>query len=298
MQRRPSLDLILKTPEGRFRLGWRLLLFVLVTIIGGGALALVLPANPLYGSVALLLGSVGSGALLLAMDGRGAGALGFYLGRSSLTESALGLLLGTAIALAVVAVIFAVGGVRWAGQEGSALGWLWAGLGALAFLAVPAAAEEALLRGYPLQALAERWGAGAALGVTALVFGALHRANPGVTWIGTLNVAVAGVFLGVVYLRTGSLWWATGAHLGWNWAHGFLADVPVSGLELLDAPLYEGAMRGPAWLGGGGFGPEGSIVSTVLLAAISAWCWHTTWLRPSEAALKTRPLALIERASS
>ena len=295
MEHRSILDSIAKTPGGRLRLGWRLLLFVVVTVVGGGALAVLLPPNPLSQSFALLVSSVAAGALLLAMEGRGAGALGFYTGWTAVPESALGLALGTAVALAVVVVIFAVGGVHWIGQEGSPLGWLAAGLGALGFLAVPAAAEEALLRGYPLQALAERWGPGAALVVTALIFGALHRANPGVTWIGTLNVAVAGFFLGVVYLRTGSLWWATGAHLGWNWAHGFVADVPVSGLELLDAPLYEGAMQGPAWLGGGAFGPEGSLVSTLLLAGASAWCWHTKWLRPSEAAVKARPLALIER---
>ena len=145
--------------------------------------------------------------------------------------------------------------------------------------------------------MAERWGPAAALVLTALIFGALHRANPGVTWIGTLNVVVAGVFLGVVYLRTASLWWATGAHLGWNWAHGYLADVPVSGLELLDAPLYEGTMQGPGWFGGGSFGPEGSVVSTALLALITVWCWRTKLLRPSEAAREARPLAILGETS-
>jgi len=197
------------------------------------------------------------------------------------------------VALAVVGALFVVGGVRWVAQDGSAAGWLAGGLGALGFLALPAAAEEALLRGYPLQALTEAWGPAMALAATSLIFGALHLSNPGVTVMGTLNVIVAGVFLGVVYLRTASLWWATGAHLGWNWAHGYVADVPVSGLELLDAPLYDGVMQGPAWLGGGGFGPEGSLVSTALLAAASLWCWRTKWLRPSGAALEARPLAVI-----
>ena len=78
------------------------------------------------------------------------------------------------------------------------------------------------------------------------------------------------VFLGVVYLKTASLWWATGAHLGWNWAHGFLADLPVSGLELVDAPLLEPVTGGPDWLSGGSFGPEGSVVSTLVLAGSHA----------------------------
>jgi hypothetical protein len=159
------------------------------------------------------------------------------------------------------------------------------------FLAVPAAAEEVLLRGYPMQAIAETRGPLAALVVTSAVFGALHIPNPNVTMIGTLNVTVAGMFLGVVYLKTLSLWWATGAHLGWNWTHGYLTDVPVSGLELMDAPLYEGAVSGPAWLSGGAFGPEGSLVATAVVLVATTVCWRARWLRPSEASMRAQPLA-------
>lgn len=290
MERRPTLDFVLRTHEGRFRLGWRLTFFVLGAASFGLVLGLLLPAGLLTGSIALLCGSVAAGVLLLELDRRPAGSLGFYLRPRAVKEAASGLLLGLVVALAVVACLFLTGGVRWSAQEGSALEWVMGALGALAFLALPAAAEEALLRGYPLQALAEAWGPAAALGVTSLVFGALHLSNPGISGIAVLNVVAAGVFLGVIYLRTASLWWATGAHLGWNWAHGYLADVPVSGLELMDAPFYDGVMQGPAWLGGGGFGPEGSVVSTLLIGAAVVWCWRTKWLRASEAALAVRPL--------
>lgn len=279
-------------------MGWRLTLFVAIAVTLTLLLATGLPDTLLTSSFAMLGGAVTGGAALVVLDGRPPGALGFYLRAGALSESVLGLALGTGVALVVVLVMFAVGGVRWSGQGGSAFGWLAGALGALGFLVIPAAAEEALLRGYPLQALAEAWGPAVALIVTAGVFGALHLANPGVTVIGVLNVAVAGVFLGIIYLRTGSLWWATGAHVGWNWAHGYLADVPVSGLELLDAPLYEGATRGPAWVGGGSFGPEGSLVATVVLAGACVWCWRTTRLRPSEAALRARPLAILAQGGA
>ena len=295
MERRPILDRVLRTPEGRLFLGWRLTLFVMLTIMLSGVVGLVIPPGLLTGSLALLFGSVTAGVVLLALDGRDPGALGFYTRPRAASEAALGVFLGTVVALSVVAAIALTGGVRWTAQDGSVAGWLFGALGALAFLAIPAAAEEALLRGYPLQALAEKWGPAASLGLTAVVFGVLHLSNPGVTVLGTINVMAAGVLLGIIYLRTASLWWATGAHLGWNWSHGYLADVPVSGLELLDAPLYEGAMQGPAWLGGGGFGPEGGLVTTALVAAASVWCWRTEWLRPSEAAIGARPLALIEK---
>ena len=37
-----------------------------------------------------------------------------------------------------------------------------------------------------------------------------------------LNIAMAGVLLGVVRIVTGSLWHAIGVHLGWNFATAFL----------------------------------------------------------------------------
>jgi hypothetical protein len=66
----------------------------------------------------------------------------------------------------------------------------------------------------------------------------------------------------------------------------------VSGLELLDAPLYDGLVRGPDWLGGGAFGPEGSLVATFVVTAAAIVCWRAPWLRPSAVALAARPLAL------
>jgi membrane protease YdiL (CAAX protease family) len=292
MARRPELDRLLRAADGRVRLGWRLLLFIGLTIAIAALVGTLVPIGLLTGSLSLLVGSVAAGIVVLALDRRPAGALGFYLAGDAWRESVRGLALGAAVAGVVVALMAAAGGLRWTGEAGTAPAWLGGTVGALLFLALPAAAEEALLRGYPLQALSEAWGPWWALALTAVVFGALHRANPGVTVIGTLNVAAAGVFLGVVYLRTASLWWATGAHLGWNWTHGYLADVPVSGLELLDAPLYEGVVRGPAWLGGGSFGPEGSLVATVVLVAASALCWRAGWLRASRTARAARPLAL------
>jgi hypothetical protein len=79
-------------------------------------------------------------------------------------------------------------------------------------------------------------------------------------------------------------------HLGWNWSHGYVADVPVSGLEVVDAPLYEGVATGPRWLGGGAFGPEGSIVSTIVVLGAAAVCWWGPWPVAGAAARAADPL--------
>lgn len=271
---------VLRTDDGRLRLAWRLVAFLTITILCGLVVLAVSPRGTGSGSVALLMGALAAGWLMLASEGRAPGALGFHLSRESFSESLRGLVLGVSIGAVVVLLLAGFGGVRWTPDEGDVVAWMTGSVGAFVFLAIPAAAEEAFLRGYPLQALAEVWGKGGAIVATSIVFGLLHLGNPGSSILSTVNVAMAGVLLGVVYVKTMSLWWATGAHIGWNWALGFLADVPVSGLEMLDAPLYDGVMAGPAWLGGGAFGPEGSVLATLVMIASSLALWRGPWLRP------------------
>jgi len=290
---------LFRDATGRLRVGWRLLwfagAFVALATLGLGLLG----GMGLVGqaTVMLVAALLAGWWVLRAADGRGPGALGFHASTEAVGEAARGLVLGTAVALSAVGAIALAGGVRWEAQSGTLAGVAVEAVRSLAFFAVPAAAEEALARGYPLQALAEAWGPGIALAVTSVGFGLLHLENPGLTGIAMVNLVAAGLLLGVVYLRTGSLWWASGVHLGWNWAHGFVADLPVSGLDLVDAPLWEGAPAGAAWIGGGGFGPEGSVLTTGVALAASAALWWGPWLRPGKAARRARPLAPLPRAS-
>jgi membrane protease YdiL (CAAX protease family) len=280
----PGVSTPFLTDAGRVRLGWRLSGFFGVALLVGGFLVAALPSGVVGGAAALLMGALVAGWCLLRLDDRGPGALGFHVTRDAWKEAGYGITLGVLIGIVVVGLMALTGGVRWVAQPGDLVGWLSGAGWALLFLTLPAAAEEALLRGYPLQALTEAWGAAPALGVTSVAFGLLHLGNPGLGALEGANLIAAGLLLGVIYVRTLSLWWATGVHLGWNWAHGYLADVPVSGLEVLDAPLYDGMTAGPSWLGGGVFGPEGSIVATVVLLGATAVCWWGPWLRPGRAA--------------
>ncbi len=284
---------MLRAESGRLRLGWRLLIFVVVALCVTVAVGLILPSHLVSGSVALLVGSCVGGWMLLASEGRRPAALGFHLSSEVGSELAVGVALGLGVALLAVTALWAAGAVRWVTETGTAVGWVTGAGSAVLILAIPAAAEEALLRGYPLQALAEAWGIGPALVVTSTAFALAHLGNPGVTPLAVVNIGLAGLWLGLVWVRTGSLWWATGAHLGWNWGTAYIADLPVSGLELFDAPYYGASMSGPEWLGGGAFGPEGSVLATLTLGAASWWCWTTDRLRASEAVVAAKPLVAV-----
>ena len=294
---------IWNTPEGRLRLGWRLLLFLfsfvlfflffpLVFVVAGMAIA----PGPVWAVLALLVAGVAAGWLLLALEDRPFGALGFHLSLRAPLEVGKGIVLGVIVAGSAVLAMALLGGVRWT-VEGAAPGSvLAAAVSAFAVFLVPAAAEEAIFRGYPFQALAEAWGPVIALCVTSVGFGLAHLLNPSISWISILNLVAAGFLLGVVYLRTLSLWWASGVHLGWNWTLGFLADLPVSGLEVVDNPLVEGVAGSPDWLSGGAFGPEGSIVMFGTVVTATAILWWRGSLAPGDAARASRALTPLPAA--
>jgi len=286
---------VFRTDTGRLRLGWRLLAFFAVAACVTVATGFLLPPSVIAGSGALLMGGLVAGWMLLGIDGRPPAALGFHLDGKAAPALAIGTGVGTLIALGAVGSLALVGGVAWTAESGTVLGWLAAGSSALLFLALPAAAEEVLLRGYLLQALGEAWGTGRALFLTSVLFAVAHLGNPGITALAVLNIAAAGLWLGVIWVRTGSLWWATGAHLGWNWGGAYVADLPVSGLELFDAPFYEASTGGPDWLGGGPFGPEGSVLATLVLGGATWWCWRTPRLRANETVEAAGPLVAIGR---
>jgi hypothetical protein len=88
-----------------------------------------------------------------------------------------------------------------------------------------------------------------------------------------LNIALAGVLLGVAFYTPGGIWAAWGAHLGWNTTLAAL-DAPVSGLPF-KIPLINYSPGGPPWLTGGSFGPEGGMLATgaIALAIGAAWRW-------------------------
>jgi hypothetical protein len=189
--------------------------------------------------------------------------LGFPLERRAVGELGIGLGIGVVALAAVVAVLAALGGYRYTAEAGTVTGWVVTSGTALLALAIPAASEEALLRGYIFRALEEGPGTWVAVVLTSAVFAVLHGANPEVGPLAMVNLFLAGVLLAVAVVRTGTLWLATGVHLGWNWIMSGPLDLPVSGLQGLDVPLYDAVVTGPAWLTGGGFGPEGGLAGTL-----------------------------------
>ncbi len=108
-----------------------------------------------------------------------------------------------------------------------------------------------------------------AAAVMSLVFGAGHLGNAGESRLGLVTVVLAGVIFSYALWRTGSLWWAIGFHMSWDWAQSFLYGVPDSG-GLFAGRLFQTHATGHVWLSGGAAGPEGSVlvIPTLILVAL------------------------------
>ncbi|HEX6909236.1 MAG TPA: type II CAAX endopeptidase family protein [Longimicrobium sp.] len=289
------LDRVLLGPHG-IRAGWRLLMYgllwwVLVTALYPLAARLFGEDGMMDDILVMLLASLVAGwVMLLAVDRRPAGALGFAADREIGRDSAVGFGVGGAMLGAAVVLLAMAGMARWVADTGSGWEYVAALAQSLAFFAVAAAAEEAAFRGYAFQALVQGIGAWPAALATSALFAWGHAGNPSVTPVALANIFLAGVMLAVAYLRTRSLWFATAVHLGWNWTMQSLLGFPVSGLNEFDTPLYDVRELGPDAVTGGAFGPEAGIAATLAIVAGTLWMWRTGRLRESEGMIALRPL--------
>ena len=179
--------------------------------------------------------------------------------RSLLPQGLLGVLGGLLLFSAVVAVLWLAGSYHVSAIQPHAP-WL----GALLVVGLGAGiGEEILFRGALFRIVEEGLGTWWALGISALLFGAIHLANPGATLWSSAAIAIeAGLLFGMVYHVTRSLAACMGLHAAWNFAQGTIYGIPVSGTAA--GGWLVSTRSGPDWLSGGAFGAEASVVALAL----------------------------------
>lgn len=196
--------------------------------------------------------------------------------------------LGGALLVAVpIALLFALGAYALVGTRELA----WGLSGVAAVIALAATLEELIYRCLLFRIVERSWGTWIALIVQALIFAVQHLENvegAGVSEVVTMLVAVTvvGLLWAGVFVLTRSLWAAAANHAAWNFTI-LLSGVPLSGIEDWRAmsPLQT-ELAGPAWLTGGMFGPESSV-----LVIASAGLATVFLLRRARSMGKIRPLA-------
>ncbi len=265
----------------RVRNGWWVLLFIALMLVSRFVYTPLSRALQELGISQHSLEPMRFGFLLLVtwicvrLRKESLSSIGFVLDRRWAREMGLGSFLGIASALIVVAMIWAVGGVRLELDPARSLSVLTDGIYIFIFVAL---FEETLFRGFVFQRLVSGAGVWIAQLTLGLVFATSHWGNPdmqGATLIwATIELFLGAVLLGLAYLRTRSLALPIGIHFGWNWLLGHVLGFGVSGFEQAGwfRPLL---MDLPEWVTGGKFGPEASIFAVVadLMLILMLWKW-------------------------
>jgi membrane protease YdiL (CAAX protease family) len=126
--------------------------------------------------------------------------------------------------------------------------------------------EELVFRGYPFQLLAGRYGTYKILLPYSVLFAAAHAANLNVSALALFNTFAWGVLLGYSLQRSGDLWLPTGLHFGWNFT------LPLFGVNLSGFTMgltgYSLEWRASDLWSGGSYGPEASVLTTIVVVAL------------------------------
>lgn len=208
-----------------------------------------------------------------------------------------GVVLGTLLMGAIVAVAALTGAYRYVGLGDTSQ--LITSIFLLALL--PGFWEELLFRGVFFRWFEEFGGSWFALALTSAFFGLAHSFNPNATWWSSLAIGMeAGLLLGGAYMATRSLWVPIGLHASWNFVQGQVFGVPVSGIAV--SGLIEQESGGPDWLSGGAFGLEASVIALAAATIVSLWLLRIAhrrglifgpmWSRPGALELPDQPLYL------
>ena len=130
--------------------------------------------------------------------------------------------------------------------------------------------EEFIFRGYLMNTVGGKHSVALAVGISAVAFGLAHAANPGFSVVPMINLVLFGVFASLYMLHTDNIWGVSAIHSIWNFTQGNFYGISVSGAVNADSVFRTTAVSSHGFLTGGEFGIEGSIFTTVVLAAATA----------------------------
>jgi membrane protease YdiL (CAAX protease family) len=201
----------------------------------------------------------------------GPATLGFNA--HAVTRYTRGLLIGLGFAAAAVGGVWLLGGYRFEGFGA------WEHPTVMTFVPIAAvffgfvaqgAAEEVAMRGYLMQVIVSRHGIYWGIGISMILFSLLHASNIAPSkqlFMGLINIVLVGVFFSLYAILERSLWGVCAWHSAWNFLLGAGFGLEVSGQKVDVSPFLVDLQRAPApwWITGGQFGPEGSVMTSVVL---------------------------------
>jgi membrane protease YdiL (CAAX protease family) len=143
--------------------------------------------------------------------------------------------------------------------------------------------EQCLTRGYLQVAVGRRIGFWQAAALLSLLASLENLLSPSYrNAVAFTSSLLYGLLFCLTLRRTGNLWFAVGVHtfLSWGTILSGLGLPPLAGAHS-EGALLQPVLNGPAWLNGGEYGPEASVVTPLLIAATAVGVHYRFRLSPN-----------------
>lgn len=277
---------IFKNKYGEVRSGWKIaltliLMFALMNVVSiliGIILGIIVSSkgdivelysienSSLFFSIAIMLQNIaliGSSMIMWkAFEKNKLRFMGVNNIRKGYKELVVGLLLGAVTITIVGIILILIGEVKLVNSlsKPNISYELLSGL--IAFIAV-GFGEEIFGRAYCMSVLKQTRNRYIILGVSAVIFAAMHLGNSGISFLALINLFLVGVLFGYMFMKSGNVWMPIGFHITWNYFQGYVLGFQVSGNEVMG--IYQLNNVGNSLFNGGTFGPEGGIIVTAIL---------------------------------
>jgi uncharacterized protein len=218
--------------------------------------------------------------LFMLYERNGLGAYGLPLRRAFGARTWEGFAAGIVMAGAVAVGMIALGGMQ---IHGLALSGKSLVLSALAWLGanvLVGLAEELWFRAYFLRSLWKAIGFWPAAIVIALYFAGLHYVlKQGENVWDVITLVSISLLLCYTVRRTGTLWFAVGFHIAFDFMQFFVIGTP-NGTLIPAGRMLNVSFDGPAWLTGGALGTEASWLMYPMI--VLAWAYVALRFKPTE----------------
>jgi membrane protease YdiL (CAAX protease family) len=218
-------------------------------------------------------------AIFAAFEQGGLGAYGLPLARAFGADTREGFIAGLAMAGAVAIGMVVLGGMQIHGLALTGPALIMAGIAWLGANVLVGLAEELWFRAYFLQSLWKSIGFWPASLVIAAIFAALHYFfKDGENVWDVITLVSISMMLCYSVKRTGTLWFAVGFHIAFDFMQFFVIGTPNGNL-IPQGRMFDVTFNGPAWLTGGVLGTEASVLMYPAIALL--WLYILLRYKPA-----------------
>lgn len=196
---------------------------------------------------------------IIKIEKRNWRSIGFSKG-NAVSSTLKGLLIGFLMFFSVVMIGMLFGQFSFDGFDFSSIIYLIPGF---LIFALQCFGEEMYTRGWAMTYFSKRHSIFFAIIANCIIFVMPHLQNPGIDLLSIVNIFIVAIFFAVLFLRFDNIWVCGGAHTAWNFSQGLIFGFNVSGLTT--PTLMKCSQVGHNIINGGAFGPESSLIATVVI---------------------------------